>query len=77
MPSLQKACIGGVQSGVVTPLNQWIHVASTDPILIGTNRNTNNDEPMVGRLDEVLSYTRALPAGAIDALASDTRPALP
>jgi hypothetical protein len=99
------ASFTSVQSEVVTPLNQWIHVAvtydgsnirlyldgreiaqaphtgalptSTNPILIGTNRNTNNDEPMVGRLDEVLIYTRALPAGAIDALASDTRPTLP
>ena len=99
------ASFTSVQSGVVTPPNEWIHVAasydgssirlylngreiaqaphtgalptSTNPILIGTNRNTNNDEPMVGRLDEILFYTRALPAGAIDALARDARPALP
>jgi hypothetical protein len=47
-----------------------------NPIYIGNNRNGpgGNDEPFVGRLDEIVLYNRALPAAAVAALAAGASP---
>ena len=52
----------------------WTFPSSTNPVFIGTNKNMDNDEPMVGQLDDVLLYSVALPAGAIRALAQGAGP---
>jgi hypothetical protein len=49
---------------------------STNPVFIGNNVNTGvNADPLGGRVDEVLLYSRALPANAIAAL--HERPSAP
>jgi hypothetical protein len=48
--------------------------ATTTPLYLGTNKNPSDGEPMVGRLDDVLLYSEALPAAAIAALAAGQLP---
>jgi hypothetical protein len=51
--------------------------ASASPVYLGNNKNGptgGTDEPFIGRLDEVVIYTRALPATAIAALAAGATP---
>lgn len=47
---------------------------SGTPLYLGTNKNPVNNEPLAGRLDEVLLYGVALPPGAIAALARGAAP---
>jgi hypothetical protein len=51
--------------------------ATATPLYLGTNKNSQFDEPFIGVLDEVLLYDHALSPEAIMVLAHDTRPALP
>jgi hypothetical protein len=53
---------------VGTTLGAWTFPRSENPVYIGTNKNMNKDEPMIGLLDDVLLYGVALPPGAIKAL---------
>jgi hypothetical protein len=41
--------------------------ATTTPLYLGNNKNPTDGEPMIGRLDDVLLYSEALPAAAIAA----------
>lgn len=52
----------------------WTFPSTANPVYIGTNKNVDNDEPMVGLLDDVLYYGRALPAQAIVELAHGAVP---
>ena len=52
----------------------WTLPDVTNPLYLGTNKNSNNDEPLVGMLDDVRLYSVALTAGQISALASDRAP---
>jgi hypothetical protein len=49
--------------------------ASADALYIGTNKNPGNDEPFLGRIDDVLLYSVALPPSSIAALAAGAAPA--
>jgi hypothetical protein len=53
---------------VGTTQGAWTFPRSENPVYIGTNKNMNKDEPMMGLLDDVLLYGVALPPGAIKAL---------
>jgi hypothetical protein len=52
----------------------WTLPDDANPLYLGTNKNDNNDEPLVGNLDDVRLYSIALTAGQIAALASDRDP---
>jgi hypothetical protein len=52
----------------------WTLPDTSNPLYLGTNKNMNNDEPLVGMLDDVRLYSVALTAGQISALASDIDP---
>ena len=52
----------------------WTLPDVANPLYLGTNKNENNDEPLVGMLDDVRLYSIALTAGQIAALASDRVP---
>ena len=52
----------------------WTLPDASNPLYLGTNKNMNNDEPLVGMLDDVRLYSVALTAGQIAALASDREP---
>jgi hypothetical protein len=47
---------------------------SNQPLYLGTNQNDSDGEPMVGRLDDILLYSEALPRNAIAALAAGALP---
>ena len=53
-------------------------IPSGNPLVLGNNMNiTGADQPLIGRLDEVRVYNRALPHTAIVALMSTVPPAFP
>jgi hypothetical protein len=64
------------QSGrrVAAITRAWTLPDTTNPLYLGTNKNANNDEPLVGMLDDVRLYSVALTDGQIAALASDQVP---
>jgi hypothetical protein len=49
--------------------------SAANPLYLGNNKNPTDGEPMVGRLDDILLYSEALPASAIQALAAGRVPA--
>ena len=48
--------------------------SATTPLYLGNNKNPSDGEPMVGRIDDVLLYSEALPPAGIKALASGSLP---
>jgi hypothetical protein len=67
------------QDGVQVGMDDYAQAlpATTTPLYLGTNKNSQFDEPFIGVLDEILLYDRALSPEAIAALAHDTRPVVP
>jgi hypothetical protein len=68
-----RVFLDGVEEGSVSYPRP---IPATDtPLYLGTNQNDRDGEPMVGRLDDILLYTEALPPPAIAALAAGALPA--
>lgn len=69
-----RVYVDGIEKGMLGVARVFPH--TTTPLYLGTNKNPTGDEPVSSRLDDLLLFARALPAGAISAMVAGAQPAI-